>query len=48
VPDTSADPTRLIEAIGPWHRTPLHDGLSAFGQWLQRWESVPRPMLVAA
>jgi UDP-glucuronate 4-epimerase len=48
VPDTSADPSRLVEAIGPWHATPLHDGLSAFGQWLQRWEAVPRPMLVAA
>lgn len=48
VPDTCADPARLIAAIGPWPCTPLHDGLSAFAQWLQRWESLPRPLLAAA
>jgi UDP-glucuronate 4-epimerase len=48
VPDTCADPSRLIAAIGPWRRTPLHDGLSAFAQWLQRWDALPRPLRAAA
>ncbi|MGR6804730.1 NAD-dependent epimerase/dehydratase family protein [Sphaerotilus natans] len=51
VPDTSADPSRLIEAIGPWRATPLAEGLAGFVRWLEGWNArgaSPRLALAAA
>ncbi|MCK6424620.1 MAG: NAD-dependent epimerase/dehydratase family protein [Burkholderiaceae bacterium] len=39
---TCADPARLIEAIGPWEATPLHEGLQRFAQWWTQWEASSR------
>lgn len=39
VPCTCADPGRLVEAIGPWHATPLAEGLRHFTEWLPRWDT---------
>ena len=51
VPDTSADPSRLIAAIGPWRATPLAEGLAGFVHWLEGWNArgvSPRLALAAA
>ena len=38
VPDTSADPGRLLDALGHWPATPLADGLPRFTRWLAVWQ----------
>jgi UDP-glucuronate 4-epimerase len=51
VPDTSADPSRLLDVLGHWPATPLADGLAQFTHWLADWEQRQgggRPSALAA
>jgi UDP-glucuronate 4-epimerase len=39
VPNTCADPSRLLAAIGDWPATPLATGLQAFARWWLDWQA---------
>ena len=39
VPNTCADPSRLIAAIGAWEATPLRSGLASFAAWWTEWQA---------